>query len=167
MSKREKEIWLDDAQWEGMIEGKHELEWLLNEVNRDIEQCKRDSMGDYNELIRRRNSIIRDLDELDRTMLRVHHMDELEDREDINSEDINRMIEEYEEYVDPEVADLEEEFRRHEEDERRRRKAMKDLMNYGQPMSQREINRLIEEDQEQLSVEGQRRLQEIKRLNGY
>lgn len=166
MSKREKEIWLDDAQWEGMMEGKNELEWLLNEVNNDIEQYKRNG-EDYRQLIKRRNSIIRDLDQLDRTMLRVHHMDELEDREDIDSEDINRMVEEYEEYVDPEVADLEEQFRRHEEDERRRREAMRDLMNYGQSMSQREFNRLIEEDQERLSVEGQRRLEEIRRLNGY
>lgn len=167
MSKREKEIWLDDGQWEGMMEGKHELEWLLNEVNNDIEQYRRDGMGDYNELIRRRKSIIRDLERLDRTMLRVHHVDELEDREDIRPEDINRMVEEYEEYVDPELVDLEEQSRRHEEDERRRREAMEELMNYGQPMSEREINRLIEKDQEQLSAEGQKRLQEIKRLNGY
>lgn len=164
MSKREKEIWLDDAQWEGMMEGKNELEWLLNEVNRDIEQCKRSNgMYDYElpELIRRRKSIIRDLNQLDRTMLHVHHVDELVSED---SEEINQMIEEYSEYVDPDLA---EQFRRHEEDERRRREAMEDLMNYGQPMSQREFNRLIEEDQERLSAEGQRRLEEIRRLNGY
>ena len=167
MSKREKEIWLDDAQWEGMMEGKNELEWLLNEVNNDIEQYKRDGIGDYNELIRRRNSIMRDLNQLDRTMLRVHHVDELEDHEEMNSEEINRMIEEHADYVDPELADLAEEFRRHEKDRRNERDAMRDLMNYGQPTSEREINRLIEEDHRRLSVEGQRRLQEIKELNGY
>lgn len=128
MSKREKEIWLDDAQWEGMMEGKHELEWLLNEVNNDIEQYKRDGMGDYNEMITRRKSIIRDLERLDRTMLRVHHVDELVSED---SEEINRMIEEYEEYVDPE---LEEEFRRHEEDRRREMEELEELERYKDEM---------------------------------
>lgn len=128
MSKREKEIWLDDGQWEGMMEGKNELEWLLNEVNRDIEQYRRDGIGDYNELIRRRNSILKDLNQLDRTMLRVHHVDELVSED---SEEINRMIEEYEEYVDPE---LEEEFRRHEEDERREMEALEELEQYANEM---------------------------------
>lgn len=124
MSKREKEIWLDDAQWEGMMEGKHELEWLLNEVNNDIEQYRRDGMGDYNELIRRRNSILKDLNQLDRTMLHVHHVDELVSED---SEEINRMIEEHEEYVDP---DLEEEFRRYEEDRRREMEELEELERY-------------------------------------
>ena len=128
MSKREKEIWLDDAQWEGMMEGKNELEWLLNEVNRDIEQYKRDGMGDYNELIRRRKSIIRDLNQLDRTMLHVHHVDELVSED---SEEINQMIEEYADYVDP---DLEEQFRRHEEDERREMEALEELERYKDEM---------------------------------
>ena len=124
MSKLEKEIWLDDGQWEGMMEGKHELEWLLNEVNRDIEQYKRDGMGDYNEMIARRKSIIRDLERLDRTMLHVHHVDELVSED---SEEINRMIEEHEEYVDPE---LEEEFRRYEEDRRREMEELEELERY-------------------------------------
>lgn len=128
MSKREKEIWLDDGQWEGMMEGKHELEWLLNEVNRDIEQYRRDGMGDYNEMIQRRNSILRDLDQLDQTMLHVHHMDELVSED---SEEINQMIEEYADYVDP---DLEEEFRRHEEDERREMEALEELERYKDEM---------------------------------
>lgn len=103
MSKQEKEIWLDDAQWEGMMEGKHELEWLLDEVDEDIKYCKRsmNRYGEYDEyelskLNKRRNSIIRDLDELDRKMLHIHHMDELEDREVIDPEEIDRMVEEYE-----------------------------------------------------------------------
>lgn len=129
MSKREKEIWLDDAQWEGMMEGKRELEWLLNEVNNDIERYRRDGMGDYNEMIRRRNSIIRDLERLDRTMLHVHHVDELVSED---SDEINQMIEEYEEYVDPE---LEEEFRRHEEDERREMEELEELERYANKMN--------------------------------
>lgn len=128
MSKREKEIWLDDAQWEGMMEGKNELEWLLNEVNNDIEQCKRDGMGDYNELIRRRKSIIRDLIEMDRKMLHIHHVDELVSED---SEEVNQMIEEYADYVDP---DLEEQFRRHEEDERREMEAVEELERYKDEM---------------------------------
>ena len=124
MSKREKEIWLDDGQWEGMIEGKHELEWLLNEVNNDIERYRRDGMGDYNEMIQRRNSILRDLDQLDQTMLHVHHMDELESED---SEEINQMIDEYADYVDP---DLEEEFRRYEEDRRREMEELEELERY-------------------------------------
>ena len=128
MSKREKEIWLDDAQWEGMMEGKNELEWLLNEVNRDIEQCKRDGMGDYNEMIERRKSIIRDLNQLDRTMLHVHHVDELVSED---SDEINQMIEEYADYVDP---DLEEQFRRHEEDERREMEELEELERYKDEM---------------------------------
>lgn len=106
MSEREKEIWLDDGEWEGMMEGKRELEWLLSQANNDIEQCKRwNSMNEYElpELIRRRNSIIKDLEELDRIMLRVHHVDELVTEESNDSEEINRMIEEYEEYIDPEL----------------------------------------------------------------
>lgn len=129
MSKREKEIWLDDGQWEGMMEGKNELEWLLNEVNRDIEQYKRDGMGDYNELIRRRKSIIRDLNQLDRTMLHVHHVDELVSED---SEEINQMIEEeHADYVDPDLA---EQFRRHEEDERREMEALEELERYKDEM---------------------------------
>lgn len=128
MSKREKEIWLDDGQWEGMMEGKRELEWLLNEVNNDIEQYRRDGMGDYNEMIRRRNSIIRDLERLDRTMLHVHHVDELVSED---SEEINRMIEEHEEYVD---SDLEEEFRRYEEDRRREMEELEELERYKDEM---------------------------------
>ena len=128
MSKREKEIWLDDAQWEGMMEGKHELEWLLNEVNRDIDQYRRDGMGDYNELIRRKNSILKDLNQLDRTMLHVHHVDELVSED---SDEINRMVEEYEEYVDPE---LEEEFRRYEEDRRREMEELEELEQYKDEM---------------------------------
>lgn len=128
MSKREKEIWLDDGQWEGMMEGRNELEWLLNEVNRDIEQCKRDGMGDYSELIRRRKSIIRDLEQLERTMLHVHHMDEFASED---SNEINQMIEECEDYVDPE---LEEQFRRHEEDERREMEALEELERYKDEM---------------------------------
>ena len=128
MSKREKEIWLDDGQWEGMMEGRNELEWLLNEVNNDIEQYKRDGMGDYNEMIRRRKSIIRDLEQLDRTMLRVHHVDELVSED---SDEINQMIEEYADYVDPELA---EEFRQHEEDERREMEALEELEQYKDEM---------------------------------
>lgn len=127
MSKREKEIWLDDAQWEGMMEGKHELEWLLRQVDNDIEQCKRSNgMNDYElpELIRRRNSILKDLNHMNNTMLRVHHVDELVSED---SEEINRAIEEYSEYVDPDLA---EEFRRHEEDERREMEALEELEQY-------------------------------------
>ena len=111
-----------------MMEGKRELEWLLNEVNNDIEQCKRDGMGDYSEMIKRRKSIIRDLEQLDRTMLQVHHVDELVSED---SEETNRMIEDYEEYID---RDLTEQFRRHEEDERREMEALEELERYKDEM---------------------------------
>ena len=77
MNEQEKEIWIDDAQWEGMMEGKQELEWLLRQVNEDIERCERDDTEEYNRLIEKKIGIMRELNCMNKMMLRVHHVDEL------------------------------------------------------------------------------------------
>lgn len=141
MSKQEKEIWLDDAQYEGMIEGGNELEWLLNEVNEDIKRCEHSYGIERQELpnlYKRRNNIIKELIEYNKMLMRVHHIDEFVSED---SDEINRMIEEYENENDDDYDPiLAEEFRRHEEDERRERKIQEDLERYEEEMNRSDDN---------------------------